>query len=281
MKERFTVQVPYKLVGDCRLVPYRLYSLLDMERLFLEKYLEIVKSLMQWAHFFHPGAKGEFPRSESGQSMVGALAEMADSLRGIGLSVSAKRAEMSVHDFAIPGATWDHFRQACVEIYNTMRCECESKLFLYVPEDRVSFYGLEQPFGPEIAERFPLANDDISEAYTCLALDRGTACVMHLSRVAEVGLRALAAKLDVKPQNDWGKYLTEINDELDKRYKKSGARSEDEQFYAEAALAFDRMRRVWRNPSMHVDKSYSPERAKEILEAVRSFMKHLAARLYC
>jgi hypothetical protein len=104
---------------------------------------------------------------------------------------------------------------------------------------------------------------------------------MHLSRVAEVGLRALAAKLDVKPQNDWGKYLTEINDELDKRYKKSGARSEDEQFYAEAALAFDRMRRVWRNPSMHVDKSYSPERAKEILEAVRSFMKHLAARLYC
>jgi hypothetical protein len=61
VKERFTVQVPYKLVGDCRLVPYRLYSLLDMERLFLEKYLEIVKSLMQWAHFFSSRGEGGVP----------------------------------------------------------------------------------------------------------------------------------------------------------------------------------------------------------------------------
>jgi hypothetical protein len=186
-----------------------------------------------------------------------------------------------VEHFNSVEGTWSEFRQTCVEVYNTVQCEAKTKLFLYVPGDKAQLYNLQQPFGPEVFAHFFPANDDISEASTCLALDRGTACVMHLSRVAEVGLKALAAELQMKPQNDWGRYLAEINNELELRYKTAGARSEEEQFFAEAALTFDQMRRAWRNPSMHVDRSYSPERAQEILEAVRSFIKHLATRLHC
>jgi hypothetical protein len=67
---------------------------------------------------------------------------------------------------------------------------------------------------------------------------------MHLMRVMEAGLKALAGALSVKPQNDWGAYLREIDAKLDERYKKSGARSSDKQFYAEVALNIDRVRRV-------------------------------------
>lgn len=135
------------------------------------------------------------------------------------------------------------------------------------------------PLGEEVESKFPSANEDIYEASKCLALGRSTACVMHLMRVCEVGLKALAATINVKPQGDWGAYLREIEAELERRAKAAGKRTGDEQFYSEAALAFGHLKRAWRNPSMHVEKTYMPERAKEIFEAVKSFMSHLASKI--
>ncbi len=95
-----------------------------------------------------------------------------------------------------------------------------------------------------------------------------------------VGLAVLASTVGVAKQNDWGEYLREIDKPLTARIKNAGARSPDEQFYAETATTIDNMRRSWRNPTMHPDKSYSPERAEEILQSVRSFMRHLATKLH-
>lgn len=135
------------------------------------------------------------------------------------------------------------------------------------------------PLGADVETKFPSANDDIYEACKCLALGRSTACVMHLMRVCEVGLKSLAATIDVRPQGDWGAYLREIENELERRAKAAGKRTIDEQFYSEAAVAFGHLKRAWRNPSMHVEKTYTPERAEKILEAVRSFMSHLATKI--
>ena len=59
----------------------------------------------------------------------------------------------------------------------------------------------------------------------------------------------------------------------------AGARSPDEVFYAEAAATIDYMRRAFRNPTMHPDRSYSQDRAEEIFLSVKSFMNHLATKL--
>jgi hypothetical protein len=136
------------------------------------------------------------------------------------------------------------------------------------------------PFGLEVEKKFSSASEDIYEACKCLALGRATACVMHLNRVIEVGLTGLAAAVNIGQQNDWGSYLREIDKELKGRMKAAGARSSDEQFYAEAAGAIDNMRRAYRNPTMHPERTYSPERAEEILQAVKSFMRHLATKLH-
>jgi hypothetical protein len=134
--------------------------------------------------------------------------------------------------------------------------------------------------GDEVFKNLPSANEDIQEAGTCLALERATASVMHLMRVLEAGLAVLAKTLGVTKQNDWGRYLREIDDALAASIEASGARSADEQFYAEVATTIDHMRRAWRNPTMHPEKTYSPERAEEILQSVRSFMRHLATKLH-
>jgi len=92
-------------------------------------------------------------------------------------------------------------------------------------------------------------------------------------------LAALPKTLVLKKQHDWGAYLRKINDELETRRKSSGARSLPEQFYAEVGITIDRMRVAWRNPTFHVDKSYSTDRAEEILRTVQSFMTHLATEV--
>ena len=60
----------------------------------------------------------------------------------------------------------------------------------------------------------------------------------------------------------------------------SGARTPTGQFYAEAHITFDALRRAWRNPTMRVDNSYTSERAHEILQSVGIFIKHLATVLH-
>lgn len=142
---------------------------------------------------------------------------------------------------------------------------------LYAPEAH--------PFGKDVGANFPSANEDVYEACKCLALGRSTACVMHLMRACEVALKGLASALEVSEQGDWGSYLRKIAETLEKRGKTASKRSADEQFFSEAAANFEHLKRAWRNPTMHVDKTYSTERAGEILSAVRSFMGHLATKI--
>ncbi len=150
----------------------------------------------------------------------------------------------------------------------------------FEPEPQYARY-FENPklFGDEVFAAFPSATDDIAEAGTCLALERSTACVMHLMRASEVALRALANSVGAGRQSDWGGYIREIYKELEKQVKAAGAATSDHQFYAEAAAQIDNVKRAWRNPSMHVDKSYSQPRAEEILLATKSLMSHLAAKI--
>jgi hypothetical protein len=160
------------------------------------------------------------------------------------------------------------------------RLDDDVKTHVYLLVTKTEYYGQEKLFGDLVFDNFSSANEDIFEAGMCLAVGRSTGCVMHLMRVVEVALSVLADELNVPKQNDWGAYLRKIETELDNRVKMSGARSPDEQFYAEAAVNFDRMRRAWRNPTMHPDKTYSPERAEEILSSIKSFMAHLAIKLH-
>jgi hypothetical protein len=176
--------------------------------------------------------------------------------------------------------TLGRFAGMVMELAQRLVDELESKVTLQINMRHSDLYGKAEAFGDAVFTAFPSANDDIAEAGTCLALDRGTACVMHLSRVVEVGLKAIAEKLGLPNRNDWGKHLEDIERELTKRYKASAIRSTEEQFLSEAAVQIGHIKVAWRNPAMHVDKTYSPQRAEQIFSAIRSFMQHLATELH-
>jgi hypothetical protein len=175
--------------------------------------------------------------------------------------------------------TSEELAGAFLHVKRNMHHELLGRTFFQPNPQYKDYFGNAKLFGEQVFSEFSAANDDIYEAGTCLALERATACVMHLMRVLECGLTELSRALGISQQTDWGAHLRKIAETLDQRAKTAGRRSEDEQFYAEAAANFDRLRRAWRNPTMHPDKSYSQERAEEILLAVRSFMVHLASRI--
>jgi len=219
------------------------------------------------------GTTGPLPREliETDSVVAADIREACDKM---GLKTSARST-----DYIKYAGTTEELTIAYTHVKRNIHTELHGRKF-FEPDERYIGY-FEQPklFGDDVFNKFPSAGDDIYEAGMCLALERSTACVMHLMRIVEVGLRTLASTLGVGKQNDWGKYLSEIDKELTNRVKTAGARTADEQFYAEAAAGIDNMRRAWRNPTMHPEKTYPNERAQEILLATKLFMSHLATRL--
>jgi hypothetical protein len=218
--------------------------------------------------------KGPLPKE-----VLSTTRKAAESVEQLATGLSLKVTANTARHMLGTAKTSEDLHRAITQLGNTLFMEMDQREF-YGPQERFQPF-FEQPnlFGDTVFANFPSANEDIYEAGTCLALERGTACVMHLMRVLEVGLAALAKTVGVPSQTDWGAYIRKIQNELDARTKVAGKRSADEQFYAEAAESFDRLRRAFRNPTMHADKSYSPERAEEILVAVKAFMVHLSGRI--
>jgi hypothetical protein len=138
------------------------------------------------------------------------------------------------------------------------------------------FFDPDEFDAPKVSTAFPSATYDIEESGICLACGRATACVMHLNKIVEVGLRTLAHELGIAEQNDWGAYLRLIDKALDGRREQKA----EDQFYAEAKVTIDAVRRAWRNPTMHVEKVYQLGHAEDILNAVRAFMRHLATQIH-
>ena len=52
-----------------------------------------------------------------------------------------------------------------------------------------------------------------------------------------------------------------------------------ESFFRDVAAQLTAVKRAWRNPTMHIERQYSPTEAEAIFNAVRVFMLHLATKL--
>lgn len=118
-----------------------------------------------------------------------------------------------------------------------------------------------------------------------MTLNRSTACVMHLQRALEVGLKAYGILLQQQLSNQpsWGDVLnktrTEINNRNDRRQPQNWKSSEQKDFCEGVQIFLEIVKNKWRNPSMHADKKYTQDEAEEIFNAIKIFMQTLAKHL--
>jgi hypothetical protein len=147
-------------------------------------------------------------------------------------------------------------------------------------------------FGERVNENFPSAVEDIKEAGNCYAHGNYTATVFHLMRVVEHGLRALARQLRVTFKSktgasipmelqQWEVIIGKIESKIDDISKrpKSKRKSEDLQFYSEAAKEFRYFKEAWRNHVSHSRVIYDKHDAAKVIEHVRDFMQHISTRV--
>ena len=158
----------------------------------------------------------------------------------------------------------------------------EARQLRFVILDRryADYYLQKQAFGDAVEERFPKAIDDISGAADCLGLEQGTACVLHLMRVAEIGLKALASEFGIDYMPTWNAYLEHLHRQFRKRRdEKPPAWLSKEPAYREICSDLLSMKIGVRNTTVHVERKYSAEEAEEVFKPVRRFMRRLASIL--
>jgi hypothetical protein len=204
----------------------------------------------------------------------------------MGLMMSCKKSRR-IRDALLSGARIPDIVQQFDELRSRVKDELDLVLTLVIPASDVQLYeSSTSAFGDEAIQNFRAIRLEVEEAGKCLALSRGTACVFHLMRIMEVGLRALGQslndpKMDPKTNPSWEAILKKADGELQKPYaQRSREWQTDQQFFADATANLRAVKDAWRNPTMHIDIHYDEEKARDVWNAVRAFMRHLATRLH-
>lgn len=163
-------------------------------------------------------------------------------------------------------------------VLSTFEIELRARLVFVMPDRHAALYSNPAPFGEAVEDAFPSVAFDVSEAAKCCALGRWTACVMHVMRVLEAGVKCLAAHLGVPPAENWNSLLNQMESSLRQIGKNTGG-PEAEQWAGEAGTHFRFIKTAWRNHAMHATAHYDEDRAVAIFDNARSFMQHLAEKL--
>jgi hypothetical protein len=214
------------------------------------------------------------------------FSEYAEQLAEMRLPAS-RNALLDLRSTLVSGGTYSELADTKVGfLCRVLRFETEGRKFLQV-EDEDLYQKGSQLFGSEVETKFATAGAfEIDEAGKCLAVGRSTACVFHLMRVMELGVKATGSCLGIPDpvkdsERNWGAMLRKTKDEIDRRNKANPLlwpHMDDKDFFAEIYVSLDAVRNVWRNATMHVENKYTPEEAQHIMSAVRGFMRKLASR---
>jgi hypothetical protein len=252
-----------------------LMSLWDMNRLFVPSLINVNYAI---EHFVKVCEMKEWTPSKKAairKSLENSIPEI-DLLCPPGAKEAFMRTISRIDSMLLYDAT-----HASIELRNRFSDDTKTVFFLHIPANQIELYNGKEQFGPVVAKRFSCVSNDIEEAAKCLALDRGTACVFHLMRVVESGLDAMAKRLRIARQNNWGNYLSQIRDRLD---EKKGPLplwvKRNKSFFKDSAMVIALVKDKWRNPCVHrINKHYSPQQAEEVFESVKKLMQQLATKL--
>ncbi len=160
----------------------------------------------------------------------------------------------------------------------------------FIPSlEQAQYYDRPKLFGDRVYQNFKSARQDVLEAGNCYATDNFTACVFHLMRVAEHGMRALAIDLKIKKVGkhplayaEWGPVCGALATKVKTLQNKPGRgpiKSALLKRYGDAASQADFINEIWRKDVSHARQPYNGPDALSALTRVREFMQSLSGWL--
>jgi hypothetical protein len=274
---------PYGLVSLCELM-YK-FNVAELASLVSE--LAVAGRLASIVDMKNPGCT----TPEAAVKQLTRCFEKLQAIQGDLQLDHALRTQIYMHIKQIEKGTADlranALQVAISSVYGALLGNLSTRFFLFVPADKAKHYQNAEMFGAAVV-RFPEAIEDMSDAGTCYAANLPAACVFHLMRVAEFGLRALARKLNVSLRDKgkpchieyatWNKVLEGVDTKIKKlRAKSAGAKKNEElQFYSDAAEHCRHVRDIWRNEVSHTRTRYNEHEAFAAMNRISDFMQLLA-----
>ena len=264
-------------------VELKLWSVVDVYRFYP---CSILTAIIWYSFAERELANGTISRKQFQEKAKENLKMLSEAARKSGADDVADRADAIVSKWIDANPSIDDPKIASIvtlvsELIGTVQKRLLDDLYFRIePRHRPFYDQLLLTKEAEIA--FPSSVRDAVEAGRCFALDRWTACVLHLMRALEFPVTALAKALNLSMYSpNWEQILNEAEREIRKITPATHGTNwkEDEQFYSEAALHFRFIKNAWRNYAVHGHDTYDRHEAYEILTHVRSFMDHLALRL--
>jgi hypothetical protein len=209
------------------------------------------------------------------------LIELAGSVRRCSIFLRALK----------PGLRWLALKNQAKVLLEEIEGELRQRLFVFVSTAKAEIYDTVSKDWADIWAKFPSSKQDSERAIDCYALEQNTACVFHMMRVAEIGLRNIAKKVGVKlidkgkrqpiEYATWDKVIQGINTKITSaRALSHGPRKNKKlRFYSEAADQCTFIRDIWRNEVSHTRENFNEGEASGVVARVRDFMALLAKNL--
>jgi hypothetical protein len=211
------------------------------------------------------------------QLLVSVMSRCREIASDMGLRLTKNSAGKYIQTLGITGydghARVSVLEKDMAELDKRLIEELEGAQFYYLGSSAHLLSAPDQIFGKKIEATFPKAMEDLDEAAKCLAFSRPTASVFHLMRAMEIAVQNLFSKIGLtgNPEKEWGKLLSDISKAIE-AMPKGSARDE----WSASHSHLYHVKQAFRNDVMHPKQTYTEVEAKEVFDAVKSFMRHLA-----
>jgi len=175
-------------------------------------------------------------------------------------------------------------------LYQSLRVSFSDRLAYCYPKDKGDIFRRWKDDWDIVYTNFASARLDIVEGIDCYALGHNMACVFHMARVGEIGLRAIGRERGIQSLKGgvpiewatWGQVLQEIEpktEDIRKNEPKGPKKEHALQFYNTVLSNLRAIRNLYRDPTMHFRDNYDDGEAQSAIFRVRSLMTMLSSKL--
>jgi hypothetical protein len=274
----------------------RLWNLWDMINFFIARFMMghnfLHQALEEAARESQNDRYAEVPESRRGEInswIRSAIYECVDSVWLQECRITKKHIENLLHHYKYHPVCWGEL----YELLNRLDDEIEHGLveecFFHYSRDNAKLILSVDDNWDKVFKEFPSSKIEIVAGVDCYAIGHNTACVFHMVRVGELGLRTIGRECGVETVRNnvsiewgtWGQVFQAIEPEISAIRKKQNGHQKD------AALAFydtilsdlHAIQSLYRDHTMHFRGKYDDGEAQSAMFRVRSLMMTLASKL--
>lgn len=199
----------------------------------------------------------------------------------LNLPMSKKTMEKMIEVLS-SGCTLEEYCELAKDLRGRLVDELSLRKLFFIEPNKVNFLDINL-FGEKVSSAFPSTIYDIEEAGKCIAFERWTSAVFHLSRIAEIATVTIGERVGYQSKKPgFGEVLSYMDAQLEKaRRDRNNAKPEfvgSIQPLSAITAQMHVVNNAWRQRVAHLDSKYTEQEAIRIWWATKGLMEEIASQ---